>query len=78
MIIGNIYKNATVQVKIDEDTKTEKNNVIFSKLLKPVLEDGFEKLNWEEKSEKVGGQLHSVDDIVLISSELAALEQELL
>ena len=92
-VIKNIYKNATMHVKINDNLKTNQINIkrgvrqgdtISPKLFTLVLEDVFKKLQWQTKGIKIDGSflnhLRFADDIVLISSdihELAEMTKEL-
>lgn len=82
-----IYGNATFQVKIDEDTSTNKiqirrgvrqGDTISPKLFTLAMEDIFKTLQWENKGIRIDGNylnhLRFADDIVIISSNLKELK----
>jgi Reverse transcriptase (RNA-dependent DNA polymerase) len=91
--IKNIYANATMHVKINDNLRTNQINIkrgvrqgdsISPKLFTLVLEDIFKKLNWQAKGIKIDGSflnhLRFADDIVLCSSdfhELVEMTREL-
>lgn len=89
-IIKNIYENASLQIKIDESTKTNKipikrgvrqGDTISPKLFTLALENVFKKLSWENRGIRIDGSylshLRFADDLVLISSDVNELEQML-
>lgn len=86
-LIKYVYNNATLHVKIDEDTRTNKIKVtrgvrqgdtISPKLFTLALEDVFRTLDWESKGLNIDGRylshLRFADDVVLISSSVKELE----
>lgn len=92
-IIKNIYENATLQVKIDDTTKTSKiplkrgvrqGDNISPKLFTLALETAFKSINWEKRGINIDGlclsHLRFADDIVLMATntnELRDMLQEL-
>lgn len=89
-IIENIYKNASLHVKIDDETKTNaikikrgvrQGDTISPKLFTLALEDVFKNLKWENKGIKIDGtylnNLRFADDIVLISDDIKEIESML-
>lgn len=86
-LIRNIYRHATLHVKLDEFSETEKVQVergirqgdsISPKLFTLALEDVFKELNWEGKGVMIDGQyfnhLRFADDVILVSSCAAELQ----
>jgi len=80
-LLKNIYKEATITVKAQEDVTTNRipinrgirqGNRISPKLFTVALEDVFRRLDWDKKGLRVDGRylsnLRFADDTVLISS----------
>lgn len=89
-IIKNIYENASIQIKLDEKTKTNpiklqrgvrQGDTISPKLFTLVLEDIFKKLKWDTKGVNIDGvylnHLRFADDIALIANNLQELNEML-
>lgn len=90
-LIEDIYKDATLHVKIDENTTTDKipiqrgvrqGDSISPKLFTLALEDVFKKLSWQQKGVNIDGRylnhLRFADDIVLMSTNAGELSSMLL
>lgn len=88
-LIHNIYKNATMKVKLHENTSAipigrgvRQGDTMSPKLFITVLEYAFKELNWEEKGINIDGQhltnLRFADDIILLSDNLKDIRQMLL
>ena len=86
--IQNIYENATLHVKIEEDMVTDKipirrgvrqGDSISPKLFTLALEDIFKNLHWEKKGINIFGvflsHLRFADDIILFSSDVQELRE---
>lgn len=86
-LLENIYDQATMVVRVDEDLITNKipvgkgvrqGDTISPKLFTLALEDVFKTLHWDNKGIKINGlylnHLRFADDIVLISENLDELE----
>lgn len=89
-IIESIYKEATIHIRLDETTTTNKiplergvrqGDTISPKLFTLALEDIFKKLEWNTKGINVDGfrlnHLRFADDIVLISNNATELQEML-
>lgn len=90
-LIYNIYKNATMVVKLRENTEripirrgVRQGDTMSPKLFTAVLEYAFKRLKWEEKGINIDGKrltnLRFADDIVLTADNLGdtrAMLQEL-
>jgi hypothetical protein len=86
-LIKYIYENATMDVRMDDDRKTNKikiekgvrqGDTISPKLFTLALEDTFKSLNWDKKGININGtymsHLRFADDIVIISEDLDQLK----
>lgn len=92
-LIKQIYENASMQVRIDDDLKTDRipikrgvrqGDTISPKLFTLALEDVFKKLDWQNNGINIDGvrlnHLRFADDIVIIANtgeELKNMLQEL-
>ena len=89
-IIKNIYENATIQIKLDDKTKTNtiklkrgvrQGDTISPKLFTLVLEDCFKKLKWDTKGINIDGvhlsHLRFADDIILAAKDPQELNEML-
>lgn len=90
-LLSNIYQNATLSVKIDDNVKTKKipvnrgvrqGDTISPKLFTLALEDIFKKLKWDHKGININGRmlnhLRYADDIVIIAATSEELQDMLI